>query len=80
MIIVLAVVALAAGLLATVVIWPYGPILAVLAAPLAASAVVLITALALAAFSAPRSSASKSGKDARPASVLLEALSRLMTR
>jgi len=75
MIIVLAVVALAAGLLATVVLWPYGAILAVLAAPLAASAVVLITALALAAFSAPRSD-----KDARPANFLLEALSRLMTR
>ncbi len=74
MIIVLAVVALVAGLLATVVLWPYGAILAVLAAPLAASAVVLITALALAAC-APRPD-----KDARPANFLLEALSRLMTR
>ena len=72
MIIVLALAALASSALSLVLLWPYGPVVALVAAPLAASLAVVLTALVIAALR-PRDAGRSSNQ-------LIDALSRLLPR
>lgn len=75
MLIILTIVALAAGVVAAVLLWPYGAFVAIVAAPVAASAAVLLTALGFLAC-APKEERARG----RNSNMLLHALSRLLPR
>lgn len=72
MIIVLALAALASSALSLFFLWPYGPVLALVAAPFAASLGVVLTAIVIAVLR-PRG-------EGRSSNQLIDALSRLLAR
>lgn len=72
MMIIMALAALASSTLCLILLWPYGPVLALVAMPFVASLAVVVTGLAVAA-TRPRDAGRSSNQ-------LIDALSRLLPR